>query len=60
MLPALLLIPLVLAGLLAVALLLRRLTGQEWLRRTILEADTPAGKAFDTAVMVESDSVLRQ
>jgi voltage-gated potassium channel len=71
MLPPLLLIPLVLAGLLAMALLLRRLAGGEWLRRTILEADTPAGKAFDTALLVgvlisvvavilESDPVLRQ
>jgi voltage-gated potassium channel len=70
MLPAFLLIPLVLGGLLAVALLLRRLAGQEWLRRTILEADTPAGKAFDTALLVgvlisvvavilESDPLLR-
>jgi voltage-gated potassium channel len=69
--PPFLLIPLVLAGLLALALLLRRLAGREWLRRTILEADTPAGKAFDTAllagvlisvvaVILESDPVLRQ
>jgi voltage-gated potassium channel len=71
MLPAFLLIPLVLGGLLAVALLLRRLAGREWLRRTILETDTPAGKAFDTALLVgvlisvvavilESDPLLRQ
>ena len=50
MLPPFLLIPLVLAGLLAVALLLRRLAGQEWLRSTILEAETSAGKAFDTVL----------
>jgi voltage-gated potassium channel len=69
-LPALLLLPLLLAGLSALALGLARLVGRPWLRRTILETDTPAGKVFDAllmlaialsvlAVVLESDPPLR-
>ncbi len=70
-LPALLLVPLLLAGLAALALALVRLVGRPWLSRTILEAGTPAGKVFDAllmlaialsvlAVVLESDPLLRQ
>ncbi len=66
-----LLVPLLLVGLVAVALALVRLVGRPWLERTILETDTPSGKAFDAvlmlaialsvlAVVLESDPLLRQ
>ncbi|WP_219904413.1 ion transporter [Aphanothece minutissima] len=66
-----LLVPLLLGGLLAVALALVRVVGRPWLERTILETDTPSGKAFDAllmlaialsvlAVVLESDPLLRQ
>ena len=69
MAPALL-IPVILGGLLAVALLIRKVYGKVWLFRTIFETDTPAGKTFDVvllvaivvsvvAVVIESDPVLR-
>ena len=68
--PPALLIPLILGGLLAVALAIRRRYGKVWLFSTIFGTDTPAGKAFDVAllvaivvsvllVVVESDPVLR-
>lgn len=60
-----------LGGLLVVALGLRRLVGRERLQRTIFEADTPAGRRFDLAllaaillsvlaVVLESDPELGQ
>jgi voltage-gated potassium channel len=66
-----LLVPLLLGGLLAVALTLVRVVGRPWLERTILETDTSSGKAFDAllmlaiamsvlAVVLESDPLLRQ
>ncbi len=66
-----LLVPLLLVGLVVLALGLVRLVGRPWLSRTILEADTPSGKAFDAllmlaialsvlAVVLESDPLLRQ
>ncbi len=66
-----LLVPLLLVGLVVLALGLVRLVGRPWLNRTILEADTPSGKAFDAllmlaialsvlAVVLESDPLLRQ
>jgi voltage-gated potassium channel len=69
--PALVLVPLLLAALVAVALALLRIAGRPWLSRTILEAETPSGKAFDAllmlaialsvlAVVLESDPLLRQ
>ncbi|KEF42612.1 MAG: ion transporter [Cyanobium sp. CACIAM 14] len=75
LLPLALPMPLLLAGLLAallaLALLLIRLAGRPWLQRTIFEAETPSGKAFDLvlilaialsvlAVVLESDPLLRQ
>ncbi len=68
--PPALLIPVILGGLLAVALAIRRRYGKVWLFRTIFETDTPAGKTFDVvlliaivvsvlAVVIESDPVLR-
>ncbi|MFM7362454.1 MAG: ion transporter [Cyanobium sp.] len=61
----------VLGAVTALALLLRALLGRDWLRRTIFQADTPAGRRFDLgllaaivlsvlAVVLESDPVLRQ
>jgi voltage-gated potassium channel len=66
-----LLVPLLLAGLVVLALALVGVVGRPWLERTILEADTPSGKAFDAvlmlaialsvlAVVLESDPLLRQ
>ncbi|WP_198960036.1 ion transporter [Synechococcus sp. BO 8801] len=66
-----LLVPLLLGGLAVVALALVRLVERPWLERTILETDTPSGKAFDAllmlaialsvlAVVLESDPLLRQ
>jgi voltage-gated potassium channel len=66
-----LLVPLLLVGLVVLALGLVRLVGRPWLSRMILEADTPSGKAFDAllmlaialsvlAVVLESDPLLRQ
>ncbi len=66
-----LLVPLLLGGLIVLALALVRVVGRPWLGRTILEADTPSGKAFDAllmlaialsvlAVVLESDPLLRQ
>jgi voltage-gated potassium channel len=66
-----LLVPLLLAGLIALALLLVRVAGRPWLSRTILETETASGKAFDAllmlaialsvlAVVLESDPLLRQ
>ena len=66
-----LLLALLLAGLVALALALVQLAGRPWLVRTILETDTPSGKAFDAmlilaiaisvlAVVLESDPLLRQ
>jgi voltage-gated potassium channel len=60
-----------LGGLLTVALSLRRLVGRERLQRTIFQADTPAGRRFDlallaaillsvAAVVLESDPELGQ
>jgi voltage-gated potassium channel len=60
-----------LGGLLAVALTLRQLVGRERLHRTIFQADTPAGRRFDlallaaillsvVAVVLESDPELGQ
>lgn len=70
-LPPQLLIPLVLGGLMALALLLRQLLGRSWLYSTIFEADTAAGRRFDLllllgivisvlAVILESDPLLQQ
>jgi len=66
-----LLVPLLLGGLIVLALALVRVVGRPWLERTILETDTPSGKAFDAllmlaialsvlAVVLESDPLLRQ
>ncbi|MCP9931960.1 potassium channel family protein [Cyanobium sp. AMD-g] len=66
-----LLVPLLLLGLVVLALGLVRLVGRPWLSRTILEADNLSGKAFDAllmlaialsvlAVVLESDPLLRQ
>ncbi len=66
-----LLVPLLLGGLIVLALALVRVVGRTWLERTILETDTPSGKAFDAvlmlaialsvlAVVLESDPLLRQ
>ncbi|WP_323206581.1 ion transporter, partial [Synechococcus sp. BA-132 BA5] len=68
--PAPLLVPLLLAGLVALALGLVRVVGRPWLGRTILETDTISGKVFDAllmlaialsvlAVVLESDPLLR-
>ncbi|MDM7953714.1 MAG: ion transporter [Cyanobium sp. CZS 25K] len=68
--PAPLLILLILSGLLLLALLIRRTYGRARLYRTIFGTDTPAGKAFDVAlliaivvsvlaVVIETDPVLR-
>jgi voltage-gated potassium channel len=43
---------LLLAGLLALALLLRRAVGQRELERIIFEADTPAGRRFDLGLLI--------
>lgn len=43
---------LLLAGLLALALLLRRAMGQRELERIIFEADTPAGRGFDLGLLI--------
>jgi voltage-gated potassium channel len=70
-LPPQLEIPLVLGGLMVLALLLRRLLGSQWLYRTIFEAETAAGRRFDLvlmlaiitsvlAVILESDPLLQQ
>ncbi|MCT0206565.1 ion transporter [Synechococcus sp. CS-1332] len=66
-----LLLPLLLAGLVVLALGLVRLVGRPWLGRTILETETTSGKVFDAllmlaialsvlAVVLESDPLLRQ
>ena len=68
--PPNLLIPVILGGLLFVALGIRRAYGKVWLFRTIFGTDTPAGKSFDVVLLVaivlsvltvvfESDPVLR-
>jgi voltage-gated potassium channel len=70
-LPPQLQIPLVLGGLMLLALLLLRLLGRPWLYRTIFEAETAAGRRFDLvlmlaivtsvlAVILESDPLLQQ
>jgi voltage-gated potassium channel len=43
---------LLLAGLLGLALLLRRTVGRRTLERVIFEAETPAGRAFDLALLI--------
>jgi voltage-gated potassium channel len=47
-----LLVPLLLVGLVVLALGLVRLAGRPWLERTILETDTPSGKVFDAMLML--------
>jgi len=69
--PPALLVPLVLASLVAAGLLLRRAVGPETLYRTIVEAETWPARIFDAVllaaiglsvltVILESDPVLRQ
>ena len=69
--PSLLMPPLLLAGLLGLALLIRHSIGRRQLARIIFEADTPAGRGFDllllaaivlsvVVVALESDTNLQR